>query len=37
MKIKFVINERRKGVKSNFNPKLSKYWQKLFNDLFREW
>jgi len=35
MKIKFVNNTGK--IKSNFNPKLSKYWQKTFYDLFRGW
>lgn len=38
MKIKFAINKYRKdNVNNNFNPKLSKYWQKTFYDLFKGW
>ena len=36
--IKFVINKYRKDKKpSNFDPKISPYWQKQFEDMFRLW
>ena len=35
--IKFKYSRYRKRKKSNFNPKLSSYWQQQYYDLFKKW